>query len=105
MQRHTLAQSPAGPERLRTTQILRFAALAIPVYAAAQPVIAFVPAILSRHYAIPLATLGLILLVRQAVNSLPDPLIGSLSDRTRSRFGRRRPWIAGGGVLFILGTS
>lgn len=31
------------------------------------------------------------------------PLVGALSDRTRSRFGRRRPWIAAGTLLFAAG--
>ena len=93
------------PERPGTMRLLRFSAFSIPIYAAAQPVIAFVPAILSRDYGIPLAWLGLVFLVGQAINSLLDPLIGTLGDRTVSRFGRRRPWIAGGGVLFIIGCA
>lgn len=95
----------AGAGRIPTHRILRLAAFAVPIYAAGQPVVAFVPAIFSRHYGVTLPVLGLVLLIGQAVNAFLDPLIGSLSDRTRTRFGRRRPWIAGGGVLFILGTG
>ncbi|NML93858.1 MFS transporter [Novosphingobium olei] len=90
---------------LGRTRLLRFSAMAVPIYAAAQPVVAFVPAILSRHYGIPLASLGVLFLIGQALNSLLDPVIGALSDRTVSRFGRRRPWIAGGGLLFIIGCA
>jgi len=35
---------------------------------------------------------GLVLLGGRAVDAFTDPLMGRLSDRTRWRFGRRRPW-------------
>lgn len=88
-----------------TGRLLRLAAFSIPVHAAAQPVVAFIPAIYSRQFGIPLATLGLLFLVGQVLNSLIAPAIGALSDRTTSRLGRRRPWIAGGGLLFMAGSA
>ncbi len=35
---------------------------------------------------------------------ITDPLIGELSDRSRSRFGRRKPFIAVGTPLMMLGA-
>jgi glycoside/pentoside/hexuronide:cation symporter, GPH family len=40
------------------------------------------------------ALLGTIRLVERAVGAFIEPLVGHLSDRTRTRFGRRIPWIA-----------
>lgn len=33
---------------------------------------------------------------------ITNPIAGALSDRTRSRFGRRRPWLIGGTILSVL---
>ncbi|MFD5248170.1 MFS transporter [Amycolatopsis sp. NPDC058340] len=51
------------------------------------------------------STLGLVLGVGAILALLANPLSGRLSDRTRSRFGRRRPWLAGGTVAGILGLA
>lgn len=93
------------PSNLSRGQILRLSAFALPLYAAYQPVIAYVPTILARHYGIALTTLGTVFLAGQVINALLDPVVGTLSDRCGSRFGRRRPWVAGGGVLFIVGVA
>ena len=42
------------------------------------------------------AALALVLGAGAACTLVANPLFGALSDRTRSRFGRRRPWIAAG---------
>jgi len=42
---------------------------------------------------IPMATLGVILAGGRILDALTDPLVGYLSDRTLSRWGRRKPFI------------
>jgi GPH family glycoside/pentoside/hexuronide:cation symporter len=39
------------------------------------------------------ATMGLLFGASRLWDALADPVVGFLTDRTRSRFGRRRPWI------------
>jgi MFS family permease len=57
-------------------------------------------------------TLGIIVAVAAVINLVAGPLFGVLSDRTRLRWGRRRPWIvaglvicAGSGLLMALATT
>ena len=47
--------------------------------------------------------LGYVLGIGAIVTTITGPLIGIWSDRTRSRFGRRRPFALGGAVLGIVG--
>jgi GPH family glycoside/pentoside/hexuronide:cation symporter len=44
---------------------------------------------------VPPLAMGLIFGASRVWDALVDPLIGPLTDRTRTRLGRRRPWIAG----------
>ena len=42
---------------------------------------------------------GLALMVPRLFDAITDPLMGNISDNTRSRWGRRRPWIFVGAVV------
>ncbi|MBE0566669.1 MAG: MFS transporter, partial [Krumholzibacteria bacterium] len=52
------------------------------------------------------ALVGLLGALPRLTDAFTDPLMGYISDHTRSRWGRRRPWIFGGaiaaGILFAL---
>lgn len=45
---------------------------------------------------------AIIFFVSTAWDAITDPIIGNLSDRTRSRWGRRRPWLLFGAIPFGL---
>ncbi|MCC6172197.1 MAG: MFS transporter [Gammaproteobacteria bacterium] len=45
------------------------------------------------------AVAGLLISLARMYDALIDPLVGVASDRTHSRWGRRRPWLLWGGLL------
>jgi Na+/melibiose symporter-like transporter len=45
---------------------------------------------------------GALVVVSRVYDTVLDPLVGVLSDRTRTRFGRYRPFLIGGGLLAAL---
>lgn len=45
---------------------------------------------------------ALILLVANLWDGFVDPILGNLSDRTRTRWGRRRPWLLFGAIPFAI---
>lgn len=52
-----------------------------------------------------LVSYGLVSAVAGAFVVVAYPIVGALSDRTRSRFGRRRPWILGGSLTAGVGLA
>jgi Na+/melibiose symporter-like transporter len=68
------------------------------------PLSTYVPPLYASAFGFSLGTVGLIFLLARLWDAVIDPAIGLLSDRTRSRWGRRRPWIAAGAAIFALGA-
>ena len=75
----------------------------LPLAAVSIPLVIYLPTFYARELKIDLAVLGGLLLLARLWDVVSDPLIGYLTDHTRGRFGRRRPWIVAGSPLVMLG--
>lgn len=64
-------------------------------------VMSVVPAFYAKHTTLSLAVVGTVLAVSRLFDAVTDPLLGYLSDRTKTRFGKRKPWIAFSAVLGV----
>ncbi|MDO5733811.1 MAG: MFS transporter [Eubacteriales bacterium] len=54
---------------------------------------ALVPPMLESRFLLSTGTIGVIMTIDNIFGVVFQPLVGSLSDRTRSRYGKRMPWI------------
>ena len=66
------------------------------------PVYVYIPKFYTDVVGINIAVLGTLLFSVRIFDAITDPAIGYLSDRTRTRFGRRRPYIAIGSLFVVL---
>ena len=66
---------------------ISLAALTLPLYVV-------VPTFYAESLGLPVASIGLVLLLIRLFDAFNDPLIGTLSDRWRPKWGRRRVWYA-----------
>lgn len=64
----------------------------------------FVPTLYARDLGLGLAATGFALMLARGGDLLGQPLVGALADRLRLPFGRRRPWLALGLPVVLLGS-
>lgn len=87
---------------LRRTQLALFGLPEFAVYLAVIPMSLYLPFFYSRDLGLDITTIGLLLMVARISDVITDPLIGALSDRTKGRFGRRKPWMAAGVPIMMV---
>lgn len=83
----------ASPTRLDAKHLLAYAAPAVPLQAMMIPLLLVLPPFYATEMGLGFATVGTLFLLGRLFEAASDPIIGSASDRTRSRFGRRRLWL------------
>jgi GPH family glycoside/pentoside/hexuronide:cation symporter len=101
----TSASHASPPTRPAAWRLGVFAALAIPLAGAGLPLAVYLPPYYAQDLGLGLTLVGAIFMLTRVFDAVTDPLVGLLSDHTRSRFGRRKPWIAAGAPLFVLATT
>ena len=83
---------------------LRYGLLGLPLAFVALPLYVHLPHVYASRYGMPLATLGVVLLLARLFDAITDPLLGRLGDRLYARSPR---WVLGAGaaasVLLVLG--
>lgn len=91
-----------GQTTVTRNQLIAYSAPFLAIWFMHGPVVGILPAIYAEHFGISLATTGTVLLIARWFDAITDPLIGILSDRTRSPLGRRKPWIIAGCLLSMV---
>ena len=66
------------------------------------PVYVYIPKFYTDVVGIHIGMLGFILMAVRIFDAVTDPLLGYLSDRTRTPFGRRRPYVALGALVLAV---
>ncbi len=84
-------KSGEGPSR---KILIAYAAPALPAATLGLPLLVYLPAYYAGATGLSLAAIGTVLLIARLWDIGVDPAIGFLSDRTRTRWGRRKPWLA-----------
>ena len=81
-----------------------FGAPQIPLAALGLPLAVYLPEYYANDLRVPMASVGAAFLLVRMIDIGVDPLVGALMDRTRSRWGRFRPWLTAGAPILMLGV-
>lgn len=102
-----MAEAAAGSDRRPLTKwnYVSYAAPAAPLALSGLPIAVYLPVIYgdSDGFGLSLAVVGTLLALSRISDVVTDPLIGYLSDRWKTRWGRRKPWVLIGTPIFALG--
>ena len=97
-----MSQTQNHAPALSAVSLGAYAGPAVPLAMVFVPLVVFLPPFYASELGLSLQAVGLIFLLARFWDAFTDPLIGGFSDRTTSRFGRRKPWMAVGAPLMMI---
>lgn len=94
--------APAAKKPLPRSTLFFYGLSDMPIQMAAIPVASFLPNYYSSDLGLSITAVGTIWLIARFFDAVTDPLMGWVSDRTRTRLGRRRIWMVAAVPLLML---
>ena len=95
--------SAPGAPKLPKSTLFAYGAADFPVMLASTPMMLYLNIFYASEVGIGLVELANLLLFARIFDLLTDPLVGYLSDHTRTRWGRRKPWMVASVPLLVVG--
>lgn len=95
-------ESVAQGGRVPWSMLTAFGLLGLPMAAQQLPLFVFLPPYYAQDLGVGLTAVGAALLGARLWDMVTDPLVGWLSDRGGSRFGRRKPFILAGTPILMV---
>lgn len=91
-----MTQAGTGPGKWHAAA---YASVNMPLMMMQAPANIILPSLYIQYAGLDMVVVGLLMALLRFGDAVMDPAIGYLSDKTNSRFGRRRPWVAAGAIL------
>lgn len=90
--------------KLTPLRLLAFASPAAPIAAMGLPIAVYLPPFYATEMGLGLATVGWVFMLARFWDVFTDPVLGLLSDKYRTRWGRRRHWIVASLPVMLVAT-
>ena len=102
---HPAYVEPTDRKPLTKVVLASYAAPAMPLALAGLPIAVYLPVIYADAdgFGLALGVVGLLITLSRITDVVTDPLIGFISDRLRTRWGRRKPFVLIGTPIYALG--
>lgn len=89
---------------LKRSTILIHGSVGMPLAIIGYPLAVYLPPFYAQEMGLNMALMALVLVFARLTDVVTDPIMGMISDRWQTRFGRRKPWLVLGTPIMLLST-
>lgn len=97
--------SPQPQTRLSRSELALYAAPSLALAGVGLPLIALLPTYYASVLGLNLGAVGVVFMAVRLIDIAVDPMLGVLMDRTRTPWGRFRPWLCVGTPIMMAATA